>query len=76
MDPEVIDIWTENWTKLGFEVTEMVEGKTVWKDLCIVAASGFSDHLCSWIVVNGAERIAWLAGTEAGTVVGRDNFRR
>ena len=75
MDPEMIDIWIEEWSKLGFQPTELIEGKTVWKDLCIVDSNGFSEHDSRWIVVDGAERIAWFRGTEPGETIGRDNFR-
>ena len=62
MDPEMIEIWIEKYAELGFDVTEMAEGKTVWKDLCIVDASGFSKYDCPWIKVDGSERIAWFTG--------------
>ena len=75
MDPEMIDIWFEAWGKLGFQSTEMIDGKTVWKDFCIVDSSGFSDHDCPWIVVDGAERVAWLRGTERGEIIGRELLR-
>ena len=75
MDPEMIDIWIEKWTKLGFQPTEVVEGKTLWKDLCIVSSGGFSEHDSPWLIVDGAERTAWFRGAGRGDVVGRDHFR-
>lgn len=76
MDPEMIDVLIERWTRLGFTATEIVDGKTVWKDLAIIDSFGISQYGCPWIVVNGAERIAWLRGTVTEEVIGRDNFRR
>ena len=60
------------WTRLRFEATEMVEGKAVWKDFCIVTSYGVSKYDCQWLVVDTASRTAWMAGAEPGECVGRD----
>jgi len=74
MDPEMMDNLIEKWTWMGFTATEVAEGRTVWRDLCVVDAFGFSRHQCPWLLVGGAERVAWLRD-ERGEVVGREQFR-
>jgi len=72
MDPEMADALIERWVDLGFTTTEVVDGRTQWKDFVLVDAFGWSLYPCSWIMVNGA--VAWLTGTSPGEVVGRDDF--
>jgi hypothetical protein len=76
MDPDLMDNLIAKWIRLGFEATEEIGGKVVWKDLCVVTSYGVSQYGCPWIVVDIASRTAWLKGTEAGEVVGRDHLRR
>ncbi|QXE89186.1 hypothetical protein KP001_11980 [Geomonas subterranea] len=75
MDSDLIDSLIQKWTRLGFIATEVVEGQTFWQDICLVDSFGFSKHQCSWLVVGGSERIAWLRGTERGEVFGREQFK-
>jgi hypothetical protein len=75
MDGDMIANLIEKWTNLGFEATDVVDEKTVWRDLCVVDAFGFSQHDSPWIVVDGAERTAWRRGCDKGDVIGREQFR-
>jgi len=75
MDADLMDNLMEKWTKLGFEATEVVDGKKVWKDFCVVTSYGVSQYDCPWIKVDPAARVAWLRGTEQGEAIGRDHFR-
>ena len=76
MDSEMVDVWIEKYTRLGFEATELIDGKPVWRDFCILTSYGASQYKCPWIVVDGAERIAWLRGRNKGDVIGREQFKR
>ena len=76
MDGDMMDNLIEKWTRLGFEATEEIEGKTVWKDFCVVTSYGVSEHDSPWIMVDSASGAAWLRGTDRGEVVGRDHSRR
>jgi len=74
MDPEVMDNLIEKWTRLEFDATEVVDGKVVWKDFCVITAYGQSEHLCPWIEVHPAGRAARHRGTELWKVKGRENL--
>lgn len=76
MDPDLMDNLITKWTRLGFDATESVGNSVIWKDFCIVASYGVSQYDCPWIVVDPAERSAWLMGTVHREIVGRDHFRR
>jgi hypothetical protein len=75
MESEMADALIARWTDLGFTATEAVNGRTQWKDFVLVDAFGRSLYPCSWIMVDGAERLAWLRGGDPGGVVGRENFQ-
>jgi len=75
MDPEGAETLVERWTALGFEATEEVDGKKVWKDFCVLESLlMLSSHPCQWLTINLEERAAHLAGTEPGPVAGRRLF--
>lgn len=63
------------FTSLGFTATQSVENRTCWADFCVVNVFGVNQYDCPWIIVGGAERVAWLRGREMGTIVGRLNSR-
>jgi hypothetical protein len=75
MDFDMMDHLIEKWTRLGFEATELVEGKTVWTDFCVLGSFGSSQHQCPWLVVDRAERIAWMRDAERGEAIGREQRR-
>lgn len=76
MDPDLMDNLITKWTRLGFEATESVGNSVIWKDFCVVTSYGVSQYDCPWIMVDSAERSAWLKGTVHGETIGRDHFRR
>lgn len=76
MDSGDIDYLIEKWTDLGFDATEDIDGKTVWKDFCVFSSFGGSDHICTWLCLDPCRRIAWLAGTEPGLVVSRKDHEK
>lgn len=72
MDPADIEKLIERWSALGFEGTEVIDGKRVWKDFCVVESLlSYSAYACRWLIFKEYERYAYLAGTEPGTIVGR-----
>lgn len=75
MSPRDIECLVTEWAARGFEVSEVRDGRRVWKDVCVVEAMRGGPTLpCAWIVVDGGLQAAYLAGTEPGAVVGRDSF--
>lgn len=72
MDSGEVDQLISKWAKLGFDVTEAVDGKAVWKDFCVFSSYGGSYYSCPWLCLDSNCRIAWLAGTEPGQVVSRN----
>lgn len=76
MDPDMADGLIAQWSRMGFQATEWVGGKEVWKDFCVVDSFGVSIHDCDWLTFDSASRSASLTGTEAGRVVGRNDFPR
>jgi hypothetical protein len=72
MSPIVINMLIERWAIIGFEATEVINGKFVWKDFCVVESLlNYSQYSCQWLKYNGNEKFAYLAGTEPGPIVGR-----
>ena len=72
MNPIDMQSITDGWERLGFELRGEVDGKPVWKDACVVEGMlGGATLPCSWIEVDSGKGIAYLAGTEPGTVIGR-----
>lgn len=76
MDPEMMDNLITKWTRLGFEATEVVDEKVVWKDFCVVDSFRYSRHSCNWLTFDPTMRAAWLRGTDPGEVVWRERFQR
>lgn len=75
MSGEAIQSLKERWTALGFEETEVVDGKEVWKGYCVVESLlQRSPHPCHWLRVDENERVASLAGTDPGPIIGRRLF--
>lgn len=72
MDPMDIDDLVEEWTALGFEVTEVRDGQRVFKDCCVVESLFGGPTLpCSWLEIGVDGRSAFLKGTEPGPIMGR-----
>ena len=75
MDPDLMDNLIVKWTRLGFESTEMVGGKTVWKDFCVVTSCGVSRYDCPWLESDPESRSAWKTGTDPGDTINREYLR-
>jgi hypothetical protein len=75
MDSSEVDGLITRYSCLGFTATESIGGVPFWKDFCVLDAFGRSQYDCPWIMVDGAERVAWLREGDPGGVVGRENFR-
>jgi len=72
MNPRDIQALVDEWSELGFEPTEVVDGQRVWKDVCVVESMFGGPTLpCEWIVVDAELRAAYLKGQQVGRVVGR-----
>lgn len=72
MNPADIKFLLEEWTALGFEPTEEVNGQLFWKDCCVIESLFGGPTLpCSWIAMGDDGRNAYLKGTEPGKVIGR-----
>jgi hypothetical protein len=72
MSVDSIERLKERWKALGFEDTEVIDGKEVWKDYCVfVSLLQRTIRPCHWLRVDENERAAYLAGTDPGPVVGR-----
>jgi len=75
MDSGDIDSLIDKWEKLGFEATEIIGEKRIWKDFCVFSSYGGSNYTCPWLCIDPGRRIAWLADTEPGLAMSRDDFR-
>jgi len=72
MSPPEVRLLVEGWTVLGFVATETRQGRQYWKDLCVVESRlGGPTRPCDWLTFDGAKRIAYLAGTDPGTLIWR-----
>ena len=77
MNPSDIGHLVEPWAALGFEPTATRDGHQVWNDVCVVEAMfGGTTLPCDWLVVDTGQRVAYLKGTEAGPIAGREEPRR
>ena len=73
MNPRDIGKLVDWWTERGFTTNESRNGQQVWVDVCVVESLlGGPTLPCDWIVVDYAQRIAYLEGTKPGAVAGRD----
>lgn len=77
MKPSDIGHLVDEWTELGFQLTETLDGQRIWKDACVVESMlGGPTLPCTWIEVDTENRFAFLKGQPPGEVVGRDNFKQ
>ncbi len=73
MNPGDIEFLIEEWTDLGFQPTEEIDGQRVWKDCCVVESMfGGATLPCDWLEIGDDGRSANLKGTDPGPVVGRE----
>jgi len=73
MGPAGIEMLVEEWSRLGFEPTEMRDDKEVWKDVCVVDMLNGPTLPCDWLTFDPDRHVAYLAGTEPGEVAGPGN---
>jgi len=71
MDPEAGERLVERWSALGFVAQEVVDGKGVWKDFCVLESLLAPEKAPGWLSVDLEGRAAHLAGTQPGPVAGR-----
>ena len=72
MNPGDIEFLIEEWTDLGFQPTEEIDGQRVWKDCCVVESMfGGATLPCDWLEIRDDGRSANLKGTDPGQIVGR-----
>ena len=71
MSPRDMESLVQYWAQLGLQASEVRNGQTVWKDLCVVECMfGGATQACDWLVVDRKQRTAYLKGTDPGKVVG------
>ena len=71
MNPMDMQDLVAQWAERGFEVSEVRDGQTFWKDLCVVESMfGGPTRKCDWLIVDRKQRTAHLKGTDPGEVVG------
>lgn len=71
MSPHGIEALINEWTRLGFVPTSIVDGKTVWNECCVVERMFGGPTLpCKWIEITEDGRAACLRGSDMGIVVG------
>ena len=71
MSPRDMEALVGQWVGRGFQASEVREGQTIWKDLCVVESMfGGPTRDCDWLVVDREQRVAYLQGTDPGEVVG------
>lgn len=70
MDPQAIGNLIKKWSALGFEITEVRDGRTAWKDVCCIEYAGHDWP--AWLELTTDGVTAYLAGTEPGERVTPD----
>ena len=77
MNPNDIRLMVQHWASLGFETTELREGRKVWKDICVVEdlLGGPTLH-CDWLKFDPDKRIVYFRGSSPGPIIGRAHFSK
>ena len=70
MDPQSIERLIEKWGNLGFEITEIKDGRTAWKDACCIEYAGH--EWPEWLELTSDGVTAYLAGNDPGERVTSD----
>lgn len=72
MNPMDIQSLVEEWSEMGFEPFEEVDGEKHWKDFCVVESLlGGATLSCEWLAIGENGRSAYYKGTYAGELKGR-----
>ena len=65
-----IEVMVDEWTDKGFEPTEEINGKVVWKDLCVMGElGGVCNYTCDWLTYEPKMRAAYLNGTDPDNII-------
>lgn len=59
----------DSWASIGFVPTEIKDGQTLWKDLCVCEPLFGSNYECSWLTIDDWK--AHLKDSLPGTIMGR-----
>ncbi len=66
----------EFWQDKGLIPFEIIDGKKVWKDMCIVEAFFGGPTLpCDWIEYDRESNCVYLRGTPRGNIIGRKKMK-
>lgn len=66
----------EFWKKQGLTPTETKDGKTYWKDLCVVDMLGGATMPCDWLEFDYKTFTVWLKGKPKGETVIPDRLKK
>ncbi len=67
MSPNDIESLIDEWTELGFQPMEEIDGERRWKDVCVVESIFGGPTLpCEWLAIGEDGRSAYLKGTDPG----------
>ena len=72
MNPHDIESLIDEWTALGFQPMEEIDGERRWKDVCVVESMfGGPTSPCEWLAIGEDGCSAYLKGTDPGAIKSR-----
>ncbi len=72
MNPRDIEYLVDEWTALGFNPYDEVEGVRHWDEMCVVESLFDGQTLpCDWLAIAETGASAYLLSTDPGVLVGR-----
>ncbi|MDX9995073.1 MAG: hypothetical protein RBS28_07085 [Rhodocyclaceae bacterium] len=73
MNPHDIESLIDEWTALGFQPMEEIDGERRWKEVCVVESMfGGPTSPCEWLAIGEDGCSAYLKGTEPGITAFRN----
>lgn len=70
MNGSGIEELLDDWTDMGFIPTKIINGETVWNDLCVIdELNGVSRYTCDWLTYESIMRAAYLNGTDPDNLI-------
>lgn len=76
MNPRDIGRLVEEWQDLGFEPFVELDGRRVWKDVCVIESLfGGATLRCDWVAIDEVTGGAYMVGTQPGALIGREQMR-
>jgi len=70
MNPDEIGNIVDFWQSQGLIPTEVIDGKEVWKDLCVVDMVGGPTLPCDWLEFDNSKYpdppVVWMKGKPKG----------